>query len=320
MSLFAPAATARPAPVVLQVHGGGWERGERFVDLAQSTEAAQLVAHGIVVASVNYRLAPENPWPDQIIDVKCAVRFLRANALELGIDPNRIAVWGSSAGGQLVSLLGANDTPAAWDTGAFGDVSSRVDAVVDEFGPTDLTAPGWGAYIMKIFRTVFGTASGSSPVLRDASPITYVGPGDSPFLILQGTADHIVPAAQSEDLAQRLEADHVPTELDLVARGAHGLGTPGEDPSPGQIDAADRLVPQQGVRHRTKSCVSVRQRSEAEHLRPGGTWTHAVPLFRGTSSDQSLPATRDDLSKRIRGRHAGGLQKLHMNGWHSLYT
>ncbi len=237
MSLFAPAATARPAPVVLQVHGGGWERGERFVDLAQSTEAAQLVAHGIVVASVNYRLAPENPWPDQIIDVKCAVRFLRANALELGIDPNRIAAWGSSAGGQLVSLLGANDTPAAWDTGAFGDVSSRVDAVVDEFGPTDLTAPGWGAYIMKIFRTVFGTASGSSPVLRDASPITYVGPGDSPFLILQGTADHIVPAAQSEDLAQRLEADHVPTELDLVARGAHGLGTPGEDPSPGQIDA-----------------------------------------------------------------------------------
>jgi acetyl esterase/lipase len=236
MSLFAPAPTDRPAPVVLQVHGGGWERGERFVDLAQSTTAAQLVAHGMVVASVDYRLAPENPWPDQIIDVKCAVRFLRANALELGIDPNRIAAWGSSAGGQLVSLLAVNDTPAAWDTGAYGDVSSRVDAVVDEFGPADLSAPGWGAYITKIFRTVFGTASGSSPVLRGASPVTYVTRGDPPFLILQGTADHIVPVAQSEDLAQRLEADHVPTELDLVARGGHGLDTPGEDPSPGQID------------------------------------------------------------------------------------
>ena len=237
MSLFAPAPTARPAPVVVQVHGGGWERGERFVDLAQSTVAAQLVARGMVVASVDYRLAPESPWPDQIIDVKCAVRFLRANALELGIDPNRIAAWGSSAGGQLVSLLGVNGTPAEWDTGAYGDVSSRVDAVVDEFGPADLSAPGWGAYVTKIFRTVFGTASGSSPVLRDASPITYVAPGDPPFLILQGTADHIVPAAQSEDLARRLEADHVPTELDLVAGGAHGLDTPGEDPSPGQIDA-----------------------------------------------------------------------------------
>jgi acetyl esterase/lipase len=237
MSLFAPVPTARPAPVVLQVHGGGWERGKRFVDLAQSTTAAQLVAHGMVVASVDYRLAPENPWPDQIIDVKCAVRFLRANALELGIDPNRIAAWGSSAGGQLVSLLGVNDTPAAWDTGAYGGVSSRVDAVVDEFGPADLSAPGWGTYITKIFRTVFGTASGSSTVLREASPITYVAPGDPPFLILQGTADNIVPAAQSEDLAQRLEADHVPTELDLVARGAHGLGTPGEYPSRGQIDA-----------------------------------------------------------------------------------
>ena len=67
--------------------------------------------------------------------------------------------------------------------------------------------------------------------------MAHTQPGDPPFLILQGTADHIVPAAQSEDLAQRLEADHVPTELDLVARGGHGLGTPGEDPSPGQIDA-----------------------------------------------------------------------------------
>ena len=237
MSLFASAPSDRPAPVVVQVHGGGWERGERFVDLAQSPTAAQLVAHGMVVASVDYRLAPENSWPDQIVDVKCAVRFLRANALELGIDPNRIAAWGSSAGGQLVSLLGVNDTPAAWDTGGYADVSSRVDAVVDEFGPADLSAPGWGAYITNIFRTVFGTASGSPPVLRDASPITYVAPGDPPFLILQGTADRVVPAAQSEDLAQRLEADHVPTELDLVARGGHGLGTPGEDPSPGQINA-----------------------------------------------------------------------------------
>ena len=237
MSLFAPAPTDRPAPVVLQVHGGGWERGGRFVDLAQSTTAAQLVAHGMVVASADYRLAPENPWPDQIIDAKSAVRFLRANAAELGIDPNRIAAWGSSAGGQLVSLLGVNDTLAAWDTGAYGDVSSRVDSVVDEFGPADLSAPGWGPYIRKIFHAVFGTASDLSPVLRDASPITYVGPGDPPFLILQGTADRIVPAAQSEDLAQRLEADHVPTELDLVARGDHGLGTPDEDPSPGQIDA-----------------------------------------------------------------------------------
>jgi acetyl esterase/lipase len=237
MALFAPTPSDRPAPVVLQVHGGGWERGERFIDLAQSPTAVQLAERGMVVASINYRLAPENPWPDQIIDVKCAVRFLRANALELGIDPDRIAAWGSSAGGQLVSLLGVGDTPAAWDAGAYGDVSSRVDAVVDEFGPADLSATGWGAYITKIFRTVFGSDSASSPVLHQASPINYVGPGDPPFLILQGTADRIVPAAQSEKLAERLEADQVPTELVLVARGAHGLGTPGEDPSPAQIEA-----------------------------------------------------------------------------------
>ena len=209
------------------------ERGERFVDLAQSTTAAQLVAHGMVVASVDYRLAPENPWPDQIIDVKCAVRFLRANALELGIDPNRIAAWGSSAGGQLVSLLGVNDTPAAWDTGAYAGVSSRVDAVVDEFGPADLSAPGWGAYSRR-------SSAPSSAPLRAHRPCSGTParspmsrPGDPPFLILQGTADHIVPAAQSEELAQRLEADHVPTELDLVARGGTWAGHAGRGPLAG---------------------------------------------------------------------------------------
>ena len=98
-----------------------------------------------MVASIDYRLAPENPWPDQIIDVKCAVRYLRAHAADLGIDPNRIAALGTSAGGQLVSLLGTTGSSTLWDAGPYPDESSAVDAVVDEFGPADLEATGLAA-------------------------------------------------------------------------------------------------------------------------------------------------------------------------------
>ena len=232
MTLFAPSQAGHPVPAVLQVHGGGWQQGARFSSLEQSTTAADLVNAGFLVASVDYRLAPQNPWPDQIVDVACAVRFLRANATELGIDPNRIAAWGDSAGGQLVSLLGTAVNSPTWDIGPYRDQSSQVDAVVDEFGPTDLTASGWPHYTSEMIRTVFGA---SNPVLRAASPLTYVAPGDPPFLILQGTADQIVPPTQSEQLAGALRSAGVPVSLVMVQGGRHGLATPGEDPSPAAI-------------------------------------------------------------------------------------
>jgi acetyl esterase/lipase len=139
MTLFAPSTVGPPVPVVLQVHGGGWQHGiPTALALSGSGAAADLVGAGFVVASIDYRLAPANPWPDQIIDVKCAVRYLRAHAADLGIDPDRIAALGTSAGGQLVSLLGTTGSSALWDTGPYPDESSEVDAVVDEFGPADL--------------------------------------------------------------------------------------------------------------------------------------------------------------------------------------
>ena len=130
---------------------------------------------------------------------------------------------------------------------ALGDAvrarTDRLDILVNNAGATwgapleEFPASGWDRAMHTNLEGVFHLTVSVLPVLRAASPIAYVAPGDPPFLILQGTADHIVPAAQSVDLAQRLVADHVPTKLDLVARGAHGLGAPGEDPSPGQVDA-----------------------------------------------------------------------------------
>ena len=237
MSLFAP-TSAHPVPVVVEVHGGGWSHGSRLISLDQSLPAAGLVASGIMVASVDYGLSPRDPWPDQIIDVECAVRYLRAHAIELGIDPDRVGALGTSAGGQLVSLLGTATAERQWDQGPYADESSGVDAVADEFGPAQLNATDWPHRTAVIIRRVFGTFPiVLSPVLKADSPATYASRGDPPFLIVQGTDDQVVPVSQSEDFATRLRAAGVPVDLVLVDRGRHGLETPDERPSPPEIAA-----------------------------------------------------------------------------------
>jgi len=236
MTIFAPATVGHDDPVVLQVHGGGWQEGSRIVALYSGGTASDLVGAGFVVASIDYRLAPQNPWPDQIVDVKCAVRYLRANAANLGIDPDRIAALGTSAGGQLVSLLGTTGSSPLWDSGPYPDVSSRVEAVVDEFGPADLDTSGWPPDSVAMIRRVFGAAPGAgTAVLAQASPAQHVAAGDPPFLIVQGTDDQVVPESQSEQFATQLRAAGVPVQYVTVNGGRHGLETPGENPSPSVI-------------------------------------------------------------------------------------
>jgi acetyl esterase/lipase len=236
MTLFIPGTAGDSHPVVLEVHGGGWQHGGRLLSLSGSGAATDLIAAGFVVASIDYRLAPANPWPDQIVDTKCAVRYLRAHASDLGIDPNRIAALGTSAGGQLVSLLGTTGTSTLWDEGPFPEESSAVNAVVDEFGPADLGATGWPVDSVAMIHRVFGAAPGTaSLVLTQASPLVSVAPGDPPFLIVQGTDDQVVPVSQSERFAAQLRRDHVPVQIVLVAGGRHGLETPGENPAPPAI-------------------------------------------------------------------------------------
>jgi acetyl esterase/lipase len=240
MTLFAPAPALaqHPVPAVLQVHGGGWERGARLTSLSDSGTATDLVRAGFLVASIDYRLAPQNPWPDQIVDVECAVRYLRAHASDLGIEPDRIAALGTSAGGQLVSLLATAGDLGQWDVGSNPDVSDRVAAVVDEFGPSNLTAPGWPHASSVFIHTVFGADPGTdSATLKEASPVTYVAPDDPPFLIIQGTDDHVIPESQSTELAERLRSAGVPVDVVLVHGGQHGLMTPDETPSPSAISS-----------------------------------------------------------------------------------
>jgi acetyl esterase/lipase len=133
LDIYFPKVMSGKAPAVLYVHGGAWTIGDKNIG-AGSEDVVALTAAGFIVVPVNYRLAPAFKFPAMIEDAKCAVRFLRANANQYGINADKIGAYGGSAGGHLVSLLGLTDRTAGWDTGPYIDYSSQIQAVVDMFG------------------------------------------------------------------------------------------------------------------------------------------------------------------------------------------
>ncbi|MDQ1360596.1 MAG: hypothetical protein QOJ44_973 [Acidimicrobiaceae bacterium] len=224
-----------PVPVVVYFHGGGWEQGVPFIEAGThfGDVESKIVNHGWDFATVQYRLAPEWPWPAQIVDAKCAIRYLRASAGFFHIDPSRIGVMGDSAGGQLAAMTGLAGPSAGFDVGQYAGQSSRVQAVVDEYGPTDLAAPDWlsSPIAPQANQAVFGVPPGGDPApLIAASPVTYVAPGAPPFLVIQGTEDQLVPASQSVELVRRLTGAHDQAKLVLVQGAAHGLAAAGSAP------------------------------------------------------------------------------------------
>lgn len=237
LDLYLPKGTG-PWPLVVYVHGGAFRAGDkaRF-----PTEPLEL---GYALTSVNYRLSGDAPAPAQIVDCKTAVRWLRANAARYRLDPERFAAWGESAGGNLVALLGTTGGVAELETGAHRDVSSRVQAVVDLFGPTDFLQ--MDAHRLPDGMVHDAADSPESVLVRGpiqerkaevarVNPITYVSDDDAPFLIVHGDRDPLVPHHQSELLAAALARAGVPVTFHTVKGGGHGGFT---DPRVGELTRA----------------------------------------------------------------------------------
>jgi acetyl esterase/lipase len=202
-----------PRPLVVFIHGGAWKGGDKNDGVGLLTG---WVAKGKYAgASIGYRLSSDALWPAQMHDCKAAIRWLRANAAGHGIDPERIAVWGMSAGGHLVAMLDVSGGDAGLEgtLGAYTGVSSRVSCAIDYFGPSDFIA------IARVTNDIdHGAAKspvaellGCRPVdcpeaARSASPVAYVSADDPPIMIVHGTADRVVPISQSETLAGDLKA------------------------------------------------------------------------------------------------------------------
>ena len=218
-----------PLPVVVWVHGGGWRGGSK--NRCPPLKAG-FVGRGYAVASVGYRLSGAAPFPAQIEDCRAAIRWLRAHSEEYNLDPTRIGVWGASAGGHLVALLGTAGDEAAFDVGAHGDRSARVRAVCDYYGPSDFAAfaatPGYEHVAVRpdspVYQLFGGPASKKSELAERASPIEYVSADDPPFLILHGMNDRVVPLDQSERLHAALQKAGVASTLKTLPDTGHGGG------------------------------------------------------------------------------------------------
>jgi acetyl esterase/lipase len=230
MDVYLPASsqsTSASRPTVVYVHGGGWVSGDKRTG-AGALDFSELLSRGYVVGSLNYRLAPQYKFPAQIEDVKCAIRSLRANSAKYHIDPEHIGAWGGSAGGHLVSLLGVADQSAGFDVGQYLNQSSRVQAVVDYFGPSNLTSGDFANGTRQLILSVFGSQQG----LVSGSPVTYVTKDDPPFLIVQGEMDVTVPPHQSQELYYKLIKAGVPATLVMVKNAGHGFTPVGGPISP----------------------------------------------------------------------------------------
>jgi acetyl esterase/lipase len=239
MDVYFPKAGG-PWPVFLYVHGGGWDKGDK----AEGAGWNFLNEQGYLVVSVNYRLAAYNvKFPAMIEDVKCAVRYLRANATKYNLDPERIGALGSSAGGHLVALLGTADAGAGWDKGEYADQSSRVQGVVAEAVFADFTLPMPNSIAMAIYFATGELPGTNSPVNTAASPVTYVTADDPPFLILHGEKDGYAPVEQAQELEAKLKAAGVASKLIVIQGGLHSLNSADGSPTvPTQEEIGQEIV------------------------------------------------------------------------------
>jgi len=224
LDLFQPMSSPAPAAGLVFIHGGAWAGGSK----SDYTYYGQLFAQrGYVVASISYRLAGEQLYPAAVEDCKCAVRWMRAKAAELGVDPQRIAAIGGSAGGHLAMMVGySSDVPTFEGAGGHAGVSSRVACVVNLYGPCDLTTDFVrnNEFASRVAQGFLGkTLDEDLALYQQASPITYVDAQDPPTLILHGTIDDVVPIDQADELAAKLQEVGVPYLYDRLPGWPHAM-------------------------------------------------------------------------------------------------
>jgi acetyl esterase/lipase len=230
MDIYIPsAAVARPLPVAIYVHGGGLSSGDKG-DI-NPTFLNALASAGYAVVSLDYRLAPLYKYPAQIEDVKCAIRYLRANSQQYDVNGSEMFAFGTSSGGELVALAALTGPHSQFDVGPYANESSSLTAVVDMFGPANLTSYASYSDTLRVF-------GNNQTDLVLASPTHFVTPDAPPILIVQGVNDTNVPESQSIQLYNQLAAAGDQTQLVLVQNMGHmfvQVGSESINPSLQQI-------------------------------------------------------------------------------------
>lgn len=203
-----------PFPAAILVHGGGWVAGDKEQYITYIFQP--LADAGFAWFSINYRLAPQNRFPADGDDVESAIAYVKANAATYRIDPHRLALIGESAGGHLVSYVGARNLP-----------KSRVAAVVSMYGVHDFISAcvAWKPVPTEILQ-LFGIQSvnaATAPILIKASPVTYVHRDMPPFLLMHGTRDEDVPYDQSVEMCEKMKTAGARCDLITINGAPHGM-------------------------------------------------------------------------------------------------
>ena len=225
LDLYRPEAFEEP-PLLVWVHGGAWRRGSK-----DSMPLTPLTTAGYAIASVEYRLTPEAPFPAQIHDIKAAIRFLRARADHFGIDADRVTIAGASAGGHLAALVGVTNghSTLAGTAGDFPMHSSDVQAVISFYGASNLTTilsqstPHGLSVRVPALELLLGAQPDAKPDLAQlASPVFHVDATDPPLLLIHGDQDPQMPINQSHELEGAYQDLGLQVSLEVIHGAAHG--------------------------------------------------------------------------------------------------
>lgn len=220
LDLYLPSDKNDVHPLIMYIHGGGWQNGHSRNSGAFANwpaTLAMIASRGYVVTSINYRLGGEAKFPAAIQDVKTAIRWLRANAEEYGIDKDKFLVWGASAGGHLAALAGASGDVKDLEPVNLPDElaaeSDRVQATIGWYGIYDLSGMGEGG----------GPGGYFAGKLKEASPITYVDESDGAFLLIHGSEDSVIPYRQSINFNDLLTSRNLKSSVHIIPGVVHSF-------------------------------------------------------------------------------------------------
>lgn len=219
MDLYLPSKDKGPSAIVINIHGGGWNKGVKESQTGFNTFFKQ----GFAVANIEYRLTGQATAPAAVEDTRCALIYLVKNAKELNIDVNKIVIMGGSAGGHLALMGGLLANDHRFDGNCPGTENIKVAAIIDKYGITDVWDWGYGTNVTSKSATRWlGNKATDQKFAASVSPITYVNKNSPPTFIVHGDADPTVPYQQSVDLHKKLKEVGVTTEFITVPGGLHG--------------------------------------------------------------------------------------------------
>ena len=219
MDLYLPPQQNGAAPVVINIHGGGWNHGVKESQTGFNT----FFKNGFAVANIEYRLTAQATAPAAVEDTRCALIYLIKNAKELNIDVDRIVIMGGSSGGHLALMGGLLGNDHRFDQNCTGVDNIKVAAIIDKYGITDVWDWGYGTNVTsKSARNWLGNKANDRKFAATVSPISYVNKNNPPVFIVHGDADPTVPYQQSLDLNKKLTEAGVKTKFITVPGGLHG--------------------------------------------------------------------------------------------------